>query len=195
MSQYDSAPDTRKHIRRVQQLLNGFAHDLVERGSVHDASKLGPEEKPYFDEWTPKLSAMQYGSPEYRDGLAQIKPATDHHNKHNSHHPEFYPNGINGMTLGDIIEMFFDWKAASERHADGGNIARSIQIGVERHKLSPQLAGIFYNTAVQMGWLPVDGAAGSKPHCRRCGETDKKMVDRCAYSGGIGPACDWVDAA
>lgn len=52
---------------------------------------------------------------------------------------------INGMTLQDINEMFFDWKAASERHADG-NIRKSIAINAKKHGICDQLCRIFENT-------------------------------------------------
>lgn len=47
-----------------------------------------------------------------------------------------------------LVEMFFDWKAASERHADG-DIFKSIEINKERFGLSEQLAEILKNTATR----------------------------------------------
>jgi hypothetical protein len=69
----------------------------------------------------------------------------------NSHHPEHYENGVNGFDLFDLMEMFFDWKAAGERHADG-NIYKSIEINKDRFKLSEQTVNIFTNTAKRLGW-------------------------------------------
>ena len=43
------------------------------------------------------------------------------------------------------IEMFLDWAAASQRHADG-DINKSIEINTERFHLSPQIVQIFKNT-------------------------------------------------
>lgn len=48
-------------------------------------------------------------------------------------------------------EMFFDWKAAGERHADG-NIYKSIEINKDRFKLSKQTVDIFKNTAERLGY-------------------------------------------
>jgi len=48
-------------------------------------------------------------------------------------------------------EMFFDWKAATERHNDG-NIFKSIKINQDRFKYSDQLADIFTNTAERLGY-------------------------------------------
>lgn len=60
--------------------------------------------------------------------------------------------GINGMDLFDVIEMFFDWKAATERMASG-DIGKSIEINRTRFNMSPQLARIFRNTTIQYGWM------------------------------------------
>jgi hypothetical protein len=52
---------------------------------------------------------------------------------------------VNGMNLFDVLEMFIDWYAASQRH-DDGDINKSIEINKERFSLSPQLVEIFKNT-------------------------------------------------
>lgn len=149
---YDSRPDTMAHIARVQDLLNLSAEKLQYRGRVHDESKLEEPEKSTFDECTLKLKAMAYGSDEYKAALAELKPALDHHYAANSHHPEHYENGVDGMTLFDVLEMFMDWKAATERMQGGGDIWRSIEINADRFKLSPQLVSILRNTASEMEW-------------------------------------------
>jgi hypothetical protein len=56
------------------------------------------------------------------------------------------------MSLLDLLEMLCDWKAASERHADG-DIARSLRINRERFGIDGQLAAILENTAVELQWL------------------------------------------
>lgn len=147
--QYDSRPDTVAHIKRVGELIDEFCRELQHRAYHHDASKLGLEEKPLFDEMTPRLKGTTYGSEEYRQSLTKLKPALDHHYANNSHHPEHYKNGIDDMDLADIVEMFFDWKAASERHADG-SIEKSIKINTHRFSMTGQLANIFHNTVQRM---------------------------------------------
>ena len=57
-----------------------------------------------------------------------------------------HQSSVNGMTLFDLLEMFIDWAAACQRHADG-DINRSIEINQNRFNLSPQLVEIFKNTA------------------------------------------------
>lgn len=142
---YDSTVDTLLHIKRVNELLISFAQQLLERAKVHDASKLKSPEKELFDELTPKLKNVTYGSDEYKEYLKGLKVALDHHYMHNSHHPEHYHYGVDGFNLLDLVEMFLDWKAASERHSDG-DILKSIEINKERFKLSDQLVSIFKNT-------------------------------------------------
>lgn len=150
-AKYDSTADTLKHIKRVAQLLTEASAELIRRANVHDDSKLKSPEKELFDEYTPKLKDCTYGSDEYKSFLKELKVALDHHYAANSHHPEHYSAGIDGMTLFDILEMFFDWRAASERHADG-NIYASININQDRFKMSEQLTQIFRNTAVYLGY-------------------------------------------
>lgn len=146
---YDSTKDTLLHIKRVSQLLNEAAIEILRRANVHDQSKLSSPEKDFMDEFTPKLAGLTYGSDEYKRSLEELKAGLNHHYANNSHHPEHYPNGINGFDLFDLIEMFFDWKAATERHNDG-NIYRSIEINKERFNYSDQLAEIFTNTAKRL---------------------------------------------
>jgi len=148
---YDSTVDTLLHIKRVNELLLKVSKDLMYRATYHDNSKLTDPEKSLFDEFTPKLKGCTYGSDEYKSFLSSLKVALDNHYKNNSHHPEHYENGIDGMNLLDLIEMFLDWKAAGERHADG-NIHKSIEHNKDRFKMSEQLVSIFKNTAEHYGW-------------------------------------------
>ena len=142
---YDSKTDTLLHIKRVAELLTVSASELLRRATCHDESKLIAPEKPLFDEMTPLLKDSTYGSEEYRNMLARLKPALDHHYAHNSHHPEHYPNGVNDMDLFDLIEMFLDWKAAGERHANG-SMDQSLEVNKGRFALADQLVAIFRNT-------------------------------------------------
>lgn len=148
---YDSKADTLLHIKRVSQLLTEASVELIRRANCHDESKLKSPEKELFDEFTPKLKNCTYGSDEYKGFLKGLKVALDNHYKNNSHHPEHYDNGVNDFDLFDLIEMFFDWKAATERHADG-NIFKSIDINKERFKLSDQICNIFKNTGARLGY-------------------------------------------
>lgn len=144
---YDSTVDTLLHIKRIDSLLLQACAELMRRAQHHDDSKLKYPEKAYFDSSkTPKLEGLTYGTPEYEESRRIIKPALDHHYAHNSHHPEHYKEGINDFDLFDLIEMFFDWKASSERHRDG-NILQSIEKNADRFGISSQLVRILNNTA------------------------------------------------
>jgi len=149
---YDSRADTLAHIRRVNELLLDCCGGLQRRAAIHDTSKLAEPEKATFDVCTLKLKAIAYGSPEYKAALAELKPALDHHYAANSHHPEHFTNGVDGMNLLDVVEMLMDWKAATERMANGGDIRRSLEINTERFNLSPQMRSVLANTIEAMGW-------------------------------------------
>lgn len=149
----DSTPDTTAHIERVRSLIGDAVSNLENRAFRHDLSKLVDPEKSAFDRLKAmQLSGMAYGSEEYRACLRAEKPSIQHHYAHNSHHPEFYQNGVDGMSLFDVLEMLLDWKAATERMKDGGDIRASLVHNTERFKLSPQLAAIMANTIKEMGW-------------------------------------------
>lgn len=148
---YDSTNDTITHIRTVRELLARFIALLANSGQEHDSSKLYPPEKQIFDEYTPKLRDTTYGSEEYKKYLEGMGPALQHHYKNNRHHPEHFENGVTGMTLIDLIEMFVDWKAATLRHADG-NFLESIDHNKSRFDISPQLHQIMINTAKALKW-------------------------------------------
>ncbi len=149
---YDSRVETYAHIVRVTELVNRVATAILVRGPRHDRSKLEPPEVETFDRYTPRLRDLTYGTAAYRETLAEMGPALDRHYRSNRHHPEHFADGIAGMTLVDVVEMLADWKAASERHADG-DFATSIDVSVRRFGIEPQLAAILRNTAESLGWL------------------------------------------
>lgn len=174
MTRDDVIRSTAQHIRTVGLYLAGAIQNLTRRAVIHDQSKWSPEEWPAFEDSTPKLAGLTYGSEEYKAALRAIKPALEHHYKANSHHPEHFeslcaqcgntesdpcicggprlPGGVNQMSLFDVIEMLCDWKAASERH-NNGSIVASIKHNTERFNLSPQIVALLENTAREMGWM------------------------------------------
>lgn len=161
MSNESSIPETKKHIEKVIHFADSFCTTLKnskrvfkdsyytffensicflieEQVKKHDDSKMKSPEVEIFDIYTPKLKEITYGSPEYKECLKQMNVALEHHYQVNSHHPEHFPNGISGMTLVDLIEMFCDWKAATMRHKDG-NLTTSIEKNaIERPKFNLQ---------------------------------------------------------
>lgn len=137
--------ETHKHVRLVQSYLNLFVNDIVHRGEHHDDSKFEEPELSLFAANTKKLGETEYGSQEYKALLETVKPAIEHHYANNRHHTEHWPEGINDMTLIDVLEMLCDWKAATARNKNG-NIRKSIEINSEKYKISPQLRQIMENT-------------------------------------------------
>jgi hypothetical protein len=171
---YDSRNDTLKHITCVSKYINSLIEALFCRLCNHDTSKLREPEKAVFDEYTPKLAETTYGSDKYKQYLAEMKKALDHHYATNRHHPEHFKkyvcNGcfkeykempdccdvcgysqfqaeadISQMTLIDLCEMVADWKAATLRHGDG-DIFKSIEANQGRFKYSDELKQILINT-------------------------------------------------
>lgn len=137
--------ETLEHKKMVLHYMNILIAELLDRAEHHDDSKLEAAELPLFDEYTPKLKATKYDSPEYKGFLEGLKPALEHHYAVNRHHPEHFPNGIKGMTLVDLVEMLCDWKAATLRQRDG-NILKSVEINQDRFEYTKELQGIFENT-------------------------------------------------
>ena len=141
----DQRPKTIEHIAELSKSLKVFAHELHYRSLLHDQSKLYSPEREIFNEYTPKLQATTYGSDEYKKYLSEMKVGLDRHYAVNRHHPEHFKNGINGMNLVDLVEMFCDWLAATKRHADG-DISRSIELNQKRFEYSDDLKMILQNT-------------------------------------------------
>ena len=138
--------ETQKHIERVRHYIRLFTDKLTTRGVNHDHCKLESPEIESFAEHTEALATTGYATPEYQKHMAAMKPALDHHYAQSRHHPEHFDDGILGMNLIDLCEMFCDWKAATERHNDG-NLLKSIQINAQRFGYDDQLKRIFLNTA------------------------------------------------
>ena len=136
---------TYQHVKLVGKFLFIFIKDLLDRAANHDNTKFESPEVEIFGENTELLAKCEYGSPEYQVCLDKVRPAINHHYSKNRHHPEFHKNGVDDMTLPDLIEMLSDWKAATERNKDG-NIRKSIDINAKRYNLSPQLKSILENT-------------------------------------------------
>lgn len=143
---YDSAPDTLRHIRRVSGMLTEAAKDLLDRGKHHDYSKLVPPEKEVFDKYTPKLKDCDPSHPMYDKYREQMGVALEHHYHVNRHHPEFHKNGMNDMNFLDMIELIVDWKASSERHGGKGDVLKSVDVLQERFGYSDEMAQMMRNT-------------------------------------------------
>lgn len=165
---YDSTAETLRHSLRVGELMGRPIKELVDRSVRHDRSKTEEPELSVFNEFTPKLKTSTYGSEEYKGFLKAMGEGLAHHYAKNRHHPEHFTDGISGMTLVDLMEMLADWKAATERHADG-DLQASLEIQRHRFGIDEQLARVLYNTAEWFGWVApkLCGAVGQAPNGER----------------------------
>ncbi|MEK4529804.1 DUF5662 family protein [Paenibacillus sp. FSL H8-0104] len=147
-TEQDYVRDTHTHIENVQRYMQVFAAQLHARSMVHDKSKLEEPEKSILHQNTVEYKSYKIGSPEYKAHLKKVKVALDHHYAMNSHHPEHYKNGVAGMDLLDIVEMFCDWMVACREHGDG-DIVLSILENRKRFGYSDEVTQILVNTAAR----------------------------------------------
>lgn len=140
---YDSTKDILEHKERVSYWLRRFSNSLLARSEYHDNSKLEEPEKSLFDKWTPNLKRVEFGSEEYKQALEGMGEGLKHHYEHkdNRHHPEHFKNGINAMTLIDVVEMVADWMAA----ADAKRTHVDLKYLAERFGINAQLIEIIAN--------------------------------------------------
>lgn len=160
----DITRETRAHIREVARRLDRAILDLSDRAMTHDDSKLESPEAEGFWEMN-QISArkdVEYGSPEYKALMDSQKPVIEHHYSENDHHPKYWRTHtsaaevpgdlISCMNLMSLIEMVCDWDAAASRYKDG-SFSKSFGKNCERFGISPQLACILRNTAVELGFM------------------------------------------
>ena len=151
--EYDCTPDVLKHVNNVRTKLMVILDDLAYRLANHDRSKLSPPEKEVYDKFTPMLDTAEYGTVRYKSLIEQMNVGVKHHWSVNRHHPEYFPNSIDGMNLLDLVEMLVDWKAAGERKPNGMTIRESIEYNArERFPISDQMKRILLNTVDYLGW-------------------------------------------
>lgn len=159
---YDSRADTLLHSLRVGALMVQAVKEIADRAVQHDLSKTQEPELATFDRVGQRLADLTYGTDEYRESLADMRPALEHHYAVNPHHPEHHSSGILGMTLVDLIEMLADWKASTERVTDG-DLRASIDINAKRFGYGAELRRILLNTAEHLGWVDPTGSAPASP--------------------------------
>lgn len=141
---------TQSHIRDVQELLEDFENLLHLRGHYHDESKLEEPELSGYGNLHEEIKDLPTGSPSYQAVIEKYRPAVDHHYQNNSHHPQHFPNGVNGMSLLDVIEMLCDWKASIT--AVGKDFPTELELNFKRFAIDNQLQDIMRNTCEELGW-------------------------------------------
>lgn len=125
-----------RHINLVRFNLNKIAHRLKEKATVHDSSKYSIDEFEGFKEINRIAREHPFGSKEYKDSIKNNQAVALHYSR-NTHHPEHYQDGIDGMNLLDIIEMVADWKAASDTYGLT-TFKESLEIQKGRYKLTSE---------------------------------------------------------
>lgn len=134
-----------KHRNRIKTLISGFIYELNRRIEDHDKSSFETQERSLLDDIV-ALGELQCGSEEYN----KLKESIDnkHHHASNSHHPEYFKFGIDGMSLLDLIEMLCDWKAiAAEHRCDFDQV---LSENIKRFNISPQLESVIRNTIKEL---------------------------------------------
>jgi hypothetical protein len=154
----DFAEETRAHVRQVAARLEAVCRELRARGEAHDQSKFSQAEKPWFEAVAPRVKGLEWGTPEYSEAIRALGPALEHHHAQNSHHPEHYENGMRGMDLIDLIEMYCDWAAANLRN-ESGDLRRSIEISSPKYGIESPLRDILLNTWERYGGFSGQPAA------------------------------------
>lgn len=143
--------ETTKHKTWVAWYLLKACAALIRRAIVHDLSKYSKDEAPFFEVALPKLRNLEYGSDEYKTAILSLGPALKHHDRNNSHHPEYW-NGVESKSPLDTIEMLCDWKAATRRHATG-NFSKSLEVNEKRFNYPPWKTYTFKTAAKEIGLL------------------------------------------
>lgn len=125
------------HQSKVSKLLRDIALELEKRASSHDASKFELDEFEGFCQLDRNRNQQKekYGSKSYEDGIKNID-AVKLHQSRNSHHPEYYLNGIKGMNLVDVIEMLCDWEVARQQRDTEQDIEKTWLMRQKRFNLS-----------------------------------------------------------
>ena len=141
--------DTRKHQQLVAERMVACAKHVLDRGMVHDASKLTEEERPYYEGpvWRLDHEGVEYGSSEYKELTALMGKGWQHHKLVNDHHPEFFLS-IQSMDLFSLLEMLCDWIAASKRK--GNSASKAMEFMTADYRVDPQLEAVLLNTLAQI---------------------------------------------
>jgi len=137
---------TLKHKSLVMWYILRVNLKLIWRGIKHDYSKFGLYEGKSYGKFLPEFKKVKYGTPEYNAILAKFQPAIEHHYRCNRHHPQHFKNGYVDMNLVDLVEMFFDWKAASRKKTGTGSLEKSLPINAKRFSMSNDIVKILENS-------------------------------------------------
>ena len=143
---YDARLDSLLHIKKVSTNINEIAIEVIKRSIKHDDSKFESPERETLDKIVPILKKGS-SSPNYSEAKKEVKELMDVHKSKNSHHPEYYSNGINGMNLLDVIEYLSDMKAESNN-----NLEEILLKNSKKYSWNEQFLNIMKNTMEILKW-------------------------------------------
>ena len=151
-NQFDFLCDTILHVSEVNENLETVASELRKRGAAHDRTKFTAIEFDAFVSTRSDFKKANYGTREYQECVDKVSHAVEHHHANNRHHTGFHKNGINDMTLIDIVEMLADWKAAERRSPDR-ELHDTIDYALKKYGVGDQLGSVIKNTLLSLGWM------------------------------------------
>jgi len=119
-----------RHRDFVRLALGRVGYALVERATIHDASKLLDDEFAGFSRINAAARIHKFGSPEYKEGMRAERPTIDRHFGRNTHHPE--PDPLKPpLSFLDVIEMVCDWWGAAKGYDDPRAWRDSVALNFE----------------------------------------------------------------
>lgn len=159
-----------KYCKKIEDYDTDRFKGLVDRGAIHDQSKLkDPEIDPYIWitwQYKCKSDGIKFSAPHGLDQM--MSQATSHHVKNNRHHPEFHskqevelinrddrdkpPKKMVDATMMkdlDIAEMIADWLAMSEEKGSSTKDWADKNVNV-RWKFDEKQKSLIYELIDQM---------------------------------------------
>lgn len=147
----DSTAEVMRHSRMVNKYIKMLAHALIHNAEGHDLDKVEPRVKSIWDKFSPHLKAV-FGSLEYQQRKAELKPVLDDHYARTTHHPEHFENGVSGMNLMQLAEYLADNWERCQTLGDG-DLRHSLEVNREPHRIDNQTMQILLHTAEYFGWV------------------------------------------
>ena len=142
-----------QHRLSLQVGIQRITDELFGRAIKHDIDKLKEENFEVFYLAQKNFANVKFCSDGHKKAMESLKPAIDEHYKVAEHHPQHHENGVNGMTLIDMLEMLVDWKSANVAYCNGGTFIESMKSNKERFNIDDQLFSVLVNTARHLGYL------------------------------------------
>ena len=143
---YDARLDSLLHIKKVSTNINEIAIQVIKRSIKHDDSKFESPEKEELDKVVPIIKQGK-DAPNYKQAKLGAKNLMKIHFSKNSHHPEFYKNGVDEMNLLDLVEYLSDMKVESKE-----NLEEILLKNSKKYNWSDQLLNIMKNTIQILEW-------------------------------------------